>query len=232
MNTTKKTNRKVFWLTILLTGASLPGLAQKLEHVASFWGFNGVEFLPGGYVQEYNDDEVTKYRYRNSGFVRLKGRVSGLGHGWPIADADNYDEIDLTARLSRNLRAFLPRQARVKKYYKIELPNARGRLIVLCYTKQLQIEGSNTQDVFITAALDASPRGSRPVYHKLWSKKVATETNYQDFQYHTVSGAGAFFLLYTEGVSGDALEFNLDVFRMKALEQTDGNEPSENPRKE
>lgn len=132
---------------------------------------------------------------------------------------DYLDQVDASGTLYGDLRAFLPKRARVKKYYELMLPGDKNALAIICYTLALKVEGVNAKDIFVTAALNANPYDTRSTYTKLWTRKVASEANYGDFQYQLVPGLGAFFLLYSEVVGGDVIEHHLDVYRMKALDQ-------------
>lgn len=210
----------VYLLVLAATFSTACASAQTLEHVQQFWAFNGVEFLPGGYVEEASDETVTRYRYNGTKFEPYQGELPSLIQDWMAFDwdVDYLDQVDVSHKLNSNLGSFLPKRAKVKKVYEIELPGKKSDLALICYTRQLRIEGSNTQAIYVIAAVNTNPSDSRSQYRKLWTRKLRSQTNYGAFQYQSISGLGAFFLLYTQDAAGDAVNTFLDVYRMRALE--------------
>ena len=200
--------------------------AQKLEHVGSFWGFNGVGFLPGGYVEENSDGELTHYLYKNSKFEQFKGELPALIRGWSSFDGrpDYFDQVDASDTLLFDLRGLVPKGARVKKYHEIMIPGTKSALAFVCYTRRLRVEYPDTAEIFVVAAQNANVYDASSGYQKLWTRKLVSEAHYGDFQYQAVPGAGSFLLLYWQVTGGDAVENHLDVYRMKALEETRGKE--------
>lgn len=194
--------------------------AQTLERVGTFWGFTDVQFLPGAYVEENSDGDIKHYHYAGSKFEIVKHIPAVLSQWSSFGGGSDYlDQVDASGTLLGNLRALVPKRARVKKYYEVTLPAGSGAVAVICYTLALKIEGANAKEVFVAAALHAHPEDTRSEYTRLWTRKVASEANYGDFQYQLIPGAGAFFLLYSDVIGGDAIEHHLDVYRMRALDQ-------------
>ncbi|HEY6967726.1 MAG TPA: hypothetical protein VJA94_00740 [Candidatus Angelobacter sp.] len=189
--------------------------AQTIEHVQEFWAFTDVQFLPGGYVVKDDGGQIERYVYKDSKFVRFKEEIPSLVKGWIAfaGNADYLDQFDVRVQLPLGLTAILPKRAKVKKYFEIGPDVA-----LVCYTRKLNIEGSNTNDVFLIAAPDTKPGDSRAEYRRLWTRKLKAETNYGDLQYQSVSGVGDFLLLYTEDVAGDAVGHQLDVYRLRGIE--------------
>lgn len=205
---------------LALTFYAVLGSAQTLEHVGSFWSFLDVQFLPGGYVEEDVDGQNQYYLYRHSKFEPFKGEIPALIKNWSSFDghADYLDQVDASGSLGADLKALLPTRAKVKKFHEIMLPGNKSSLALICYTRTLRIEGANPTDIFVIAAVNANPYDTRSQYQKLWTKRLVSQSSYGDFQYQVVSGAGTFFLLYSEVTGGDAIEIQLDVYRMRARE--------------
>jgi len=212
------------WVLLALLSCGSVARAQTLDHVGSFWGFTDVQFLPGGYVEENSDGNVKHYLYKNSKFESFRGELPALLKEWSSFDwmTDYLDQVDASGTLEANLRALLPKGARVKKDLDIMIPGKKSSLVLICYTRRLRIEGPNTTDIFVTAALNTNPYDTRSGYQKLWTRKLVSESHYGDFQYQVVPGLGSFFLLYSQVTGGDAVNNQLDVYRMKALEETGG----------
>lgn len=196
--------------------------AQTLVHVGSFWGFNDAEFLPGGYVEENSDGEIHRYLYKNSKFEPFKGELPALIQGWYASNGviDSVDQVDHSGNLPPGARTLLPGRVRVKNWHALSLPDGKGDLTLICYTRRVSLL-VNGKDIFVTAVLDTNPRGTRSQFQRLWARKLVSEANYSDFQYQVLPGAGPFFLLYSEVVGGDAIEHHLDVYRLRALGRTE-----------
>lgn len=196
--------------------------AQTLEHVREFWDFTGyVQFLPGGYVLEAYDGKPRYFIYKNSGFERLRGSISipASLKDWTSFDwnVDYDDQINVIRKLPEDLRAVLPRRARVKKFLQLDGPDSKSQVALICYTRKTSGGGINDQDIFLAAALEANPADIQSKYHKLWRRKLGEQSNYGDLQYHSIPGVGKFVVLYTTGVGGDAVTYSVDVYRLKGM---------------
>jgi len=209
------------WRLLLVLFLASIGEAQTVEYVREFLSQTGVQFLPGGYVVGDDEPDVGPYVFQGSKFVRFKGELPALAKDWNAydGDADYQDQINKKEYLPDNSADLLPRWARVKKFLEFDVPGTTSSLLLICYTRELRIEGSNTQDIYLTSALNTNPRDLRSRYRKLRTRKLSSQTNYGDLQHQVVPGAGAFLLLYTVGVGGDALNFNLNVYRIRGLEE-------------
>lgn len=204
---------------VLFLVASCP--AQTVEYVREFLSQTGVQFLPGGYVVGDDEPDVGPYVFQGSKFVRFKGELPALAKDWNAydGDADYQNQTNKKEYLPDNSADLLPRWARVKKFFIFDIPGTTSSLLLICYTRELRIEGSNTQDIYLTTALNTNPRDLRSRYRKLRTRKLQSTTNYGDLQHQVVPGAGNFLLLYTVDVGGDALNFTLDVYRIRGLEE-------------
>lgn len=194
--------------------------AQTLEHVREFWDFSGdVQFLPGGYVTEGDEEKIKTYIFKNSKFERLQGALPPLLKDWTSFDwsVDYDDQINVIGTLPEELRAVLPRRARVKKFLQLDSPNGKSEVALICYTRKTWGGGINDKDIFLTAALNANPTDLQGKYRKLWTRKLDEQSNYGDFQYQTIPGVGKFVVLYTTGVGGDAVTYSVDVYRLKGM---------------
>lgn len=191
--------------------------AQTLEHVRMFSGFTGdIQFLPGGYVTAGEDGKTKAYLYKNSEFEPLEGEIPSWLKGWISFDwsVDDDDQINVIDTLPVELKAALPKLARVKKFLEIAGPDGKRYVALICYTRRLRIKGSNTKGIYLTAALNTNLTDYRLEYHKLWTRKLMSKVNYGDFQYQTVPGGGKFVVLYT---TGDTIKYQLEVYRLKGM---------------
>ena len=90
-------------------------------------------------------------------------------------------------------------------------------MALICYTRKTWGGGINDKNIFLTAALETNPTDLQSKYRKLWTRKLDEQSNYGDFQYHSISGVGKFIVLYTTGVGGDAVTYSVDVYRLKGM---------------
>lgn len=227
MNTKIAIASKTACRCLLILVSWISAGAQTVEHLGSFWAFGDVQFLPGGYVFTEDEGENHYYLLENSKFKPFEGKIPSLIKDWQSFNwtIDNIDQIDMSERLGGDLRALLPRRAKVKKYFEIETPGEKADVAFICYTRHLQIPGSNTQDIFLLAAINPNPFDTRSQHRKLWVRKLASESNYGDFQHQTLSDGSDFLLLYSAGIGGDAVEHQLDVYRIRGLEEKRNSSP-------
>lgn len=194
--------------------------AQTLEHIREFWDFTpDVQFLPGGYVLEAYDGKPKYFIYKNSRFEPLQGALPPLLKDWTSFDwsVDYDDQINVISTLPEELRAVLPKRARVKKFLQLDGPDGKSQVALICYTRKAWGGGINDKSIFLTAALETNPTDLQSKYRKLWTRKLDEQSNYGDFQYHSIPGVGKFIVLYTTGVGGDAVTYSVDVYRLKGM---------------
>jgi hypothetical protein len=212
----------IYWLVCLsiLVGSAPAMHAQTLEHIREFWDFTpDVQFLPGGYVLEAYDGKPRYFIYKDSKFERLQGALPPLLKNWTAFDwsVDYDDQINVISTLPKELRAVLPKRARVKKFLQLDGPDGKSWVALTCYTHKTWGGGINDKDIFLTAALETNPTHPQAKYRKLWTRKLDEQSNYGDFQYQSIPGAGKFVVLYTTGVGGDAVTYSVDVYRLKGM---------------
>jgi hypothetical protein len=193
-----------------------PAKSQKLDHLAEFWALSGdVQFLPGAYVVKYEDGKTERYSYKDSGFEPLRDDVPPLVRNWTSFDWSGVDFRDQIngSPLDPDVRALVPKQAKIKKIIEISLTEG-GVIALVCYTLRTTEKFTRLEatDIFVAGAINADPtKGS---FRKLWDIKVKTNSDYGDFQYQSISGVGSFILLYSATTGGDASEHVLNIYRL------------------
>jgi hypothetical protein len=214
------------WLVtgVILSFLFSPAIAQNLEHVAQVYSVGGdVQFLPGGYVIKSEDGQAERYLYRNGKFERFQAAIPPLLENWTSFDwvqADYLDEIDRKS-FDPAFRALLPTQSKLKKVLEIELPENRGTLALICYTRRSKekLARPDATDIFVTGAISTEPSNRLPHYRKSWDLKVKPDSDYGDFQYQVLPGGERLILLYTAAKGGNSVDRDLEIFRIGKADQ-------------
>jgi len=191
--------------------------AQNVTLLARFSTVNGtVEFLPGAWVNVWNNGRSKYYKYEDGKFAHAS-ELPKILRKWKSFSWRSVDYLDQIARqdYDTDINEFLPKHRRVKKVVNIPLRSRGQELVLVCFTlkstSQFALPGGT--DIYMTVLL-AREGASTSTYTKLWTRKMETDASYGEFTFQEVPNVGRFLLLYWADMGGSGGQDALDVYRI------------------
>lgn len=191
--------------------------AQSVSLIRRFSTINGtVDFLPGAWVNVWENGRSTYYRFQDGRFVQAP-RLPDLIRRWRSFGWGSVDFLNQIAiqNYDPGIDQLLPKQKRVKKVEETPLPAHGEDLVLACYTQETteQFAEPGDTDIYLSALL-GKKGSSGTTYKLLWTRKIETDASYGDLELQEIPGLGRFVVLYWGDMGGSGGQDALDVYRL------------------